>query len=58
VDRTTVIWTIVVFFGSALMFTAIRRAAEDEGVGVALLAQLVAGGLLVLVIVLLLRRRQ
>jgi hypothetical protein len=51
-------WTMVVFFGSALLFTTIRSAAEDEGVGVALLAQLVAGALLVLVLVLYFRRRQ
>jgi hypothetical protein len=58
VDRNTLIWTMVVFFGASLMFSTIRSAAEDEGVGVALLAQLAAGGLLVLFIVLFLRRRR
>ena len=57
-DRNTLIWTMVVFFGASLMFSTIRSAAEDEGVGVALVAQLAAGGLLVVFIVLFLRRRR
>jgi hypothetical protein len=57
VDRNTVLWTMVVFFGSALMFSTIRRAAEDDGIGIALLAQLAAGGLLIVFIVLYMRRR-
>lgn len=56
-DRNTLLWTMVVFFGSALMFSAIRSAAEDDGVGVALLAQIVAGGLLIAFIVLYMRSR-
>jgi threonine/homoserine efflux transporter RhtA len=57
VDRNTVLWTMVVFFGSALMFSTIRSAAEDDGVGVALLAQILAGGLLIAFIVLYMRSR-
>jgi threonine/homoserine efflux transporter RhtA len=57
VDRNTVLWTMVVFFGSALMFSAIRSAAEDDGVGVALAAQIVAGALLIAFIVLYMRSR-
>ena len=49
---------MVVFFGASLMFATIRNAAEDEGVGTALLAQLAAGALLVVFIVLYLRRRR
>jgi hypothetical protein len=48
---------MVVFFGSALMFSTIRRAAEDDGIGMVLLAQLAAGGLLIVFIVLYMRRR-
>jgi len=48
---------MVVFFGSALMFSAIRSAAEDDGVGVALLAQIVGGGLLIAFLVLYMRSR-
>jgi hypothetical protein len=58
VDRNTLLWVIVVFFGASLMFATIRNAAEDEGVGTALLAQLAAGVLLVVFIALYLRRRR
>jgi hypothetical protein len=58
VDRNTLLWVMVVFFGASLMFATIRNAAEDEGVGIALLAQLTAGALLIVVIVLFLRRRR
>ncbi len=56
-DRNTVMWTMVVFFGSALMFSSIRSAAEDDGIGIALLAQVAAGGLLIAFIVLYMRSR-
>jgi hypothetical protein len=57
VDRNTVLWTLVVFFGASLMFATIRDATRGEGVGVALAAQLAAGFLLVAAIVVYLRRR-
>lgn len=57
-DRNTLLWVMVVFFGASLMFSTIRNAAEDEGVGIALVAQLTAGALLVVVIILFLRRRR
>lgn len=56
-DRNTVMWTMVVFFGSGVMFSLIRGAAEGDGVGTALLAQLAAGGLLIVFILLYMRRR-
>ena len=56
-DRNTAMWTMVVFFGSALMFSSIRSASEDDGIGVALLAQLAAGGLLIVFIILYMRSR-
>ena len=40
------------------MFAAIRDATRDDGIGVALAAQLAAGLLLIAVIVLYLRRRR
>jgi lipopolysaccharide export LptBFGC system permease protein LptF len=58
VDRNTVLWTLVVFFGASVMFGLIRNATEDESAATALAAQLAAGILLVVVIVLYLRRRQ
>jgi threonine/homoserine efflux transporter RhtA len=58
VDRNTVLWTIVVFFGASLMFSMIRDAADEDGIGVSLAAQLGAGLLLVAFIVLVMRRRR
>jgi hypothetical protein len=52
-----VLWTMVVFFGASIMFAAIREASDEDGIGVSLAAQLVAGVLLVLLIVLIMRRR-
>jgi hypothetical protein len=58
VDRDTVLWTLVLFFGASIMFAAIRSATEDEGTGLSLALQLVAGLVLVGVIVLFVRRRR
>jgi MYXO-CTERM domain-containing protein len=58
VDRDTVLWTLVVFFGASIMFGAIRNATEDESAGVQLLAQLGAALLVVGAIVVIVRRRR
>jgi MYXO-CTERM domain-containing protein len=58
VDRNTLLWTLVVFFGASIMFGAIGNATSDEGDGVRLVAQLGAGLLLVGAIVLFMRRRR
>jgi hypothetical protein len=58
VDRNTVLWALVVFFGASIMFGAIGNATEGEGAGVRLLAQVGAGALLVGGIVLYVRRRR
>jgi hypothetical protein len=58
VERNTVLWTMVVFFGASLMFSTIRNASDEDGAGVSLAAQVAAGLLLVAVIVLLVRRRR
>ena len=57
-NRDTVLWTLVLFFGASVMFGAIRNATEDEGTGVALGAQAAAGLLLIGAIVLFMRRRR
>ena len=56
-NRTSALWTLVLFFGASLMFAYIQDAAGDEGVVVALVAQVVAGILLVVVIVLVIKHR-
>jgi hypothetical protein len=58
VDRNTVLWTMVVFFGASLLFSAIRNASDEDGLGVSLAAQLAAGLLLIAFIVLVVRRRR
>lgn len=58
VERNTVLWTLVLFFGASLMFATIRDATRGEGVGVALAAQLAAGLVLVAAIVVYMRRRR
>jgi hypothetical protein len=58
VNRNTLLWTLVVFFGASIMFGAIANATSDAGAGVRLAAQLGAGLLLVGAIMLFLRRRR
>ena len=57
-DRNTLLWTLVVFFGASIMFAAIGNATSDESAGVRLAVQLAAGLLLVGAIVLFMRRRR
>ena len=56
-DRNTLLWALVVFFGASIMFGAIRDATRDEGAGLQLAAQLGAGLVLVGAIVVFVRRR-
>jgi hypothetical protein len=58
VDRDSVLWTIVVFFGASILFAAIRSATQDESTGVSLAVQLAAGLVLVAAIVVFVRRRR
>jgi hypothetical protein len=58
VERNTVLWALVLFFGASLMFATIRNATEDESLAVGLAAQLAAGLLLIAAIVLFVRRRR
>jgi hypothetical protein len=57
VERDTLIWTLVVFFGASVLFAAIRNATEDSGAALTLGLQALAGLLVVAAIVLLVRRR-
>jgi hypothetical protein len=56
-DRNTILWTLVAFFGGTVLFGAIRNATEDEPIGVSLGLQAVAGLVLIGIIVLIVRRR-
>ena len=58
VDRNTVLWTLVAFFGASLLFGLLRRATEDSGAGVTVVVQVAALALLIAAIVLLVRWRR
>jgi hypothetical protein len=54
VDRTSLLWTLVVFFGASVLFGAIANVTEDESTGLRIGLEAVAGlaliGLLVLIV--------
>ncbi len=56
-DRNTLLWTLVAFFGASIVFRAIREATKDEPVAVSLLAAVAALGVMVAAITLFVRRR-
>jgi hypothetical protein len=58
VDRNTLLWALVLFFGASVMFALIRNATEGQSVGVSLAAQAAAGLLLIAAVVLFLRGRR
>jgi hypothetical protein len=47
VDRNTLLWTLVLFFGASILFGLLRRATEDSSTGVTVAVQV---GALVLVV--------
>ena len=55
-DRNTLLWTIVVFFGATVMFGAIANVTDDEGAGVRIGIQTVAGLIFVALLVAYVRR--
>ena len=57
-DKRTLLWTLVVFFGASIVFRAIRRATEDEPVSVTLVLALAALGLMVGLLTLFVKRRR
>jgi hypothetical protein len=58
VDRNTLLWTIVVFFGATVVFGAIGNATEDESDLVRIGLQAVAGLLLIGVLFVVVRRQR
>ena len=55
-DRNTVLWTLVLFFGCTLMFGYLNRLTEDSSTGVALAVQVGALALVIGAIVFVVRR--
>jgi len=58
VDRTTLLWTLVLFFGASLVFGLLRRATEESSTGVVVAVQVAALALLIGLIVAFVRRRR
>lgn len=56
-ERNTVLWTLVLFFGASVMFAAIHNATKDEGAGVSVGLQAVAGLVLIGAVIFFVRRR-
>jgi hypothetical protein len=50
-DRTTVLWTLTIFFGATVAFGLIRTATEDQSAGVTFAAQAGAMVLIIAVVV-------
>ena len=56
-DRDTLLWALVLFFGASLLFSAIREATEGESVTVRLGFQVLALAVLIAAVVAFVRRR-
>ena len=56
--RSTVLWTLVAFFGAAIAFNAVQDLTEDESTLVTLLAEVVVLGLIIALVVFLVRRSE
>ena len=55
--NSTLSWTLVLFFGSAIAFAAIRKLTEDAGAGVTFAVQFAALLLIIGAVVLFVRHR-
>jgi hypothetical protein len=58
VDRDTVLWAIVVFFGATVLFGLIANFTEDESAAVRIGLQALVGLLLIGALVAFVRRNQ
>ena len=57
-SRTAVLWVLVVFFGSSVLFGGLRRLTEDEPAGVVVAVQVGALAIVVAAVVLFVRRQR
>jgi hypothetical protein len=55
VDRNSVLWTLVLFFGASILFASLRRATEDSSTGVTVAVQVAALALVIGAIVIVVR---
>ena len=57
-ERSTLLWSLVVFFGASIAFAALRDLTADESTVVTVLAQVALLAVIVGAIVLVVRRRE
>ena len=57
-DRNTILWTIVAFFGAAIAFNGVQQLTEDESTLVTILAELVVLALIIGFITFVVRRSE
>ena len=57
-DRNSVLWVLVAFFGASVVFAGLREITEDESTGVILGVQVAALALIVGVVVAVVRLRR
>ena len=55
-DRNTLLWVLVLFFGASLLFGGLRQLTEDSSAGVVVAVQVGALAAVIGVIVLVVRR--
>ena len=55
-DRNSLLWAIVVFFGASVLFGAIANATEDQSTGLRLAVEAAAGLALIGLLVVIVRR--
>lgn len=55
-DRNTLLWTFVLFFGGFILSGALRRATEDSPTGVTVAVQLGAVAIVIALVVVVVRR--
>jgi len=55
VDRNTLLWTLVLFFGASILFGSLRKATEDSSTGVTVAVQVGALALVIAGIVIVVR---
>jgi membrane protein DedA with SNARE-associated domain len=57
-ERSTILWSLVAFFGAAIAFNAVQDLTEDESTLVTLAAEVVVLGLIIAFIIFIVRRSE
>jgi membrane protein DedA with SNARE-associated domain len=57
-QRSTLLWTLVVFFGASIAFRAVQDVTDDESTAVTLVAQLAVAVVIVAILAAIVRRQR